>query len=204
MGEEGQSNMELMLAARKGDIAYLQSNHSRLGLLDNREGDSVLSHAVDEGTNESMKTLEFLAETPYWGELVNRVNGKGFYPLLLTLQHKSATFMYYLLHHGARILIPCEGGTTHKPCTIIPSCLVHAPQLLFILLERLQDYTHWERLEALNQKSTVEGFYKEGGLSPYDLAELLGRKDLAAMLVAAGAEGRGITELFSQMQMGNK
>ena len=162
--------VELMLASRRGDLAYLRANVDSFGQPDTL-GDSVLGHAVDEGTEASYNSLCLIAETEHFAMLVNRVNYAGFCPLVYCVRDKTPKFQNFLLARGVQILLPSE-QPPGELSSIVYTYLMKAPRFVPILLKDLPvpgKYTPAQRHEAVNLVAT-DSDMRNADFTPYALA----------------------------------
>jgi hypothetical protein len=97
--------INLAIAAREGNLEYLRAGLDHFMTLD-AYGDSVLSHAIDENTEASYCSLEFIAETPHFHALLNIPSRVGNYPLLYAALREDTRFLTFLLKRDARVLLP--------------------------------------------------------------------------------------------------
>jgi hypothetical protein len=108
--------LDIAIAARKGDLPYLEAKSDLFMTLD-WNGDSVLSHAVDENTPMSYRSMVYIAKTPHFKTMLHIPSQEGNYPLLHAALGADVRFLVFLLKKGARILQP--GSTYGTPQSLL-------------------------------------------------------------------------------------
>jgi ankyrin repeat protein len=173
--------INLAIAAREGNIEYLRAGVDQFMTLD-EYGDSVLSHAIDENTEASYRSMEFIAKTRYFHGLLNIPSHDGNYPLLYAALRENMRFLSFLLERGARVLVPHHGR--NPPLSLLHMLIgdnkILALHIILTDLEAPGKYTRKE-IDALfackrRMQGEIVSTVGHEPLTPIELAARLGVK----------------------------